>query len=238
MARSTARGPEPIFLRKQDWAYDYVREQIVSGALAAGAPIEQSILAVELGISRIPLREALARLETEGWVVGQPHHGLIVAENSIEDARDIYAGRIAIESTLAGAAAQQDLSAPTPQARLRAAQDALHRQESLLSGGPVAEMQASDSDFHMAIYEIAGLPKTLAAARTLYGLSGRYLRLYLQETFRSADSFHEHGHILDAVTAGDAERAAELTRAHVTRGLRVLEQNLFPSEDVSPDLTA
>lgn len=228
---------KPVFPRKQDWAYDYVREQIVSGDLEPGATIEQTTLAAQLGISRIPLREALARLEAEGWIVGQPHHGVVVAENSIEDARDIYAGRIAIESALAHAAAAQDLADSDQQSRIQEAQNALAQQEALLGGGPVSEMQASDSDFHMALYDMAGLPKTLSAARTLYGLSERYLRLYLNETFRSADSFHEHGRILDAVKAGDSEMAAELTRAHIERGLQVLEYNLFPTAQTSPELT-
>lgn len=221
----------PVFPRKQDWAYDYVREQILSGELCPGAQIEQATLAAHLGISRIPLREALARLEAEGWIVGQPHHGVVVAENSVEDARDIYAGRIAIEPALARAAARQDVDSPENQQQIAAARHALQRQERLLSGGTVSEMQASDHDFHMAVYEMARLPKTLSAARTLYGLSERYVRLYLNESFRSADSFHEHQEILDAVTEGDSEQARQLTEAHVTRGLKVLEQNLFPSTE-------
>lgn len=216
--------PAPRFPRKQDWAYQNVREQILSGELPAGARIEQEALAASLGISRIPLREALARLEAEGWLVGEPHHGVAVSKNSVEDARDIYASRMAVESTLAAMAAKNSRH----RGFLDGAREALGQQGHLLSNGTAEKFHRFDSEFHMGVYELAGLPKTLAVAKTLYSMSERYVRLYLGESFRSADSFREHCQILQAVEQGNADAACELTRAHIARGLSVLEERLLP----------
>ena len=73
------------------------RERILSGRLAADAPIRQDALALELGVSKIPLREALARLESEGLVVSHPNRGYIVRPLSRTDAEDVFDLRLRIE---------------------------------------------------------------------------------------------------------------------------------------------
>lgn len=225
-ATGPSRNPSQRYFRKQDWAYDQVRELILSGELAPGTRVDQETLAGRLGISRIPLREALARLEAEAWLEGQPHRGVVVTENSLDDARDVYAGRIAVESTLASVAA-----GTADEAALAPVLEALEKQRALIdAGAAAAEIQALDADFHMGVYELARMPKTLSAARTLYSMSGRYVRLYLGEADHSVVSFHEHEQILQAVTAGDAEAAGRLTREHIGRGLATLEQRLYPGQ--------
>ncbi|MEY9778325.1 GntR family transcriptional regulator [Arthrobacter sp. MW3 TE3886] len=208
-----------ISWRKQDWAYEQVREWILDGELKPGTRIDQEQLTAALGISRIPLREALAHLVAEGWIVGQPHRHLVVSELSLADARDVYSGRQAVESMLAGAAAQK----ARPDS-LDSVLEVLARQREAFSTAAIKEVQRLDKQFHMGIYQLARMPKTLASATTLYSMSERYVRLYLGDAERSMTSFHEHEAIMSAVASGDADAARKLTDEHIAHGLQVLEE--------------
>ncbi|MGQ7349005.1 GntR family transcriptional regulator, partial [Streptococcus suis] len=79
----------------------------VSGEIPTGAPIRQDALAADLGVSKIPLREALARLEQEGLLVSQANRGYTVRPMSAEQADEIYALRLAIEPAAAARAARE-----------------------------------------------------------------------------------------------------------------------------------
>lgn len=213
------------YFRKQDWAYDQVRAQILSGGIPAGKPIGQEDLADSLNISRIPLREALSRLKAEGWLEGLPHRRMVVPALSLAGARDIYTGRASLESTLARTAA-----AAGPHAPLAAARGVLDRQRHASDTGDLPGFRALDREFHMGIYALAGMPQTMSAAAQLYALGERYVGLYLGTTDRSGESLAEHARILDAVETGDADAAEALTREHISHGLVVLENFLLPAE--------
>jgi DNA-binding GntR family transcriptional regulator len=219
------------YFRKQDWAYEQVRAQILSGEIPAGRPIGQEDLAESLNISRIPLREALSRLKAEGWLEGLPHRRMVVPELSLDGARDIYAGRAALESTLARFAA-----AAGPHASLTAARAALGEQRAAFDAGDLARFRSLDRDFHMGLYALADMPQTMSAASQLYALGERYVGLYLGTVDRSGESLAEHATILEAIEAGDTATAERLTREHISRGLVVLEDFLLPeSSDPSPE---
>ena len=85
--------------------FDIVREQIVVGELATDMPIRQDALAAELGVSKIPVREALARLEQEGLLISHPNRGYLVRPMSAAEADEIYALRLALEPAAAAFAA-------------------------------------------------------------------------------------------------------------------------------------
>src|SRR3546814_618727 len=86
--------------------FDIVREQIVVGELATDMPIRQDALAAELGVSKIPVREALARLEQEGLLISHPNRGYLVRPMSAAEADEIYALRLALEPAAAAVAAE------------------------------------------------------------------------------------------------------------------------------------
>ncbi|MEE1802078.1 GntR family transcriptional regulator [Streptomyces sp. JV176] len=217
---NTTRPNAPWSLRKQDWAYQQLRERILTGALAPGEQLSQEALAGELGISRGPLRDALSRLAAEHLIVDRPHQKSIVAEVSVADARDIYNGRAALESVLAAAAAQAAFGE-----RGSLAADfglLLERQRIAVSLGDTAQVRLLDRQFHDALYALAAMPATLAALDQLRAKSDRYVALYLADAHRAQNSVDEHTAILDAFLGGDAEQSAALTRAHVLSGLGVL----------------
>ncbi|WP_308124914.1 GntR family transcriptional regulator [Streptomyces sp. NEAU-YJ-81] len=214
----------PWNLRKQDWAYQKLREHILTGRLAPGEKLSQERLAGELGISRGPLRDALSRLATENLVVDRPHQKWTVAEVSLADARDIYNGRAALESMLAAAAAQ----AASGERDARNAELALlvEQQRVAASMGDMAQVRAMDRQFHDTIYALAAMPASMAALNQLRAKSDRYIALYLADSDRAHTSVDEHTHILDALLDGDPEQSATLTRAHVLGGLSLLTGSL------------
>lgn len=210
----------PWSLRKTDWAYQQLREWILSGRLAPGERLAQERLAGELGISRGPLRDALSRLATENLVVDRPHQKWIVAEVSVADARDVYNGRAALEGMLAAAAAQ----APSARRAARCADldELLARQNEAADAADPALLRRLDRLFHDTVYALAEMPASLGALDHLRARSDRYIALYLADTSRAHTSVEEHTRILDALRAGDAPRASLLTRDHVLGGLTAL----------------
>src|SRR6478735_3847305 len=123
--------------------FEIVREQIVTGRLATNLPIRQDALAAQLGVSKIPLREALGRLEQEGLLVSQANRGYFIQPMSAEQADEIYAMRLAIEPA---AAAHAALVADAPaQAEAEAAFDRLDR----AFGSDLGEMAVRNRDFHI-----------------------------------------------------------------------------------------
>jgi DNA-binding GntR family transcriptional regulator len=206
--------------RKQDWAYEQVREWIISNKLKPGERIDQEKLATELGISRIPLRQGLGRLISEGLIRDNPHRQWVVTELTKGDVRDIYSGREVLEALLAAEAAinatDEDLAAMG---------DALDQQEALLAEGGIEDFRKADRVFHDVLYLAARMPKTLAALNGLFTMSDRYIRIYQSDASRAAASLAEHREIFAAVVAHDSARVADLVRAHVSRGRAHLEKS-------------
>ena len=210
----------PWNLRKQDWAYQQLRERILTCVLAPGEQLSQEGLAAALGISRGPLRDALSRLATEKLVVDRPHQKWVVADVSASDARDIYHGRAALEAMLAAAAARS-----AGGGRRRVDVDLgqlLDQQRAAAAADDRAAVRALDRRFHDGIYALAAMPASMAALDLLRAKSDRYIALYLADSDRARTSADEHRGILGAVVGGDADAAAALTRAHVMGGLTLL----------------
>jgi DNA-binding GntR family transcriptional regulator len=107
MAAGASRGPAttiatPIVHRKKaDLVADYLREQIVNGTYEPGRRMPLADLARDLGLSHMPVREALLRLEREGLVIGEPHKGMRVARLSRQDAEELFEIRCELEGLAA-----------------------------------------------------------------------------------------------------------------------------------------
>jgi DNA-binding GntR family transcriptional regulator len=197
--------PEQIF--------DLVRERIVSGSVPLDGPIRQDALANELGVSKIPLREALARLEQEGLLVSQPNRGFFVRSLNVEEAEEVYALRLKIEPDAVAAAAR--LANTVERTAARAALDALNRS---------IEEHSNDSGrlnraFHLTLVKPAKQSLTLQIVERLHIMAERYVRKHLEPVGRDTRANEEHENILAAWLASDAPRVAELTRAHIATTL-------------------
>lgn len=197
--------PEQIF--------DLVRERIVSGSVPPDLPIRQDALANELGVSKIPLREALARLEQEGLLVSQPNRGFFVRPLNVEEAEELYALRLKIEPDAVAAAA--GVASAADRTAARAALDALNRS---------IDHHAEDSGrlnraFHLTLVKPAKQALTLQIVERLHIMAERYVRKHLEPLGRDTRANEEHENILAAWTLGDTARVTELTRLHIATTL-------------------
>ena len=188
-------------------AVDALRRAILSGELLAGHSIRQEELAAQLGISRIPLREALRQLEAEGFVTSSPHRGVVVAALSLEELREICELRAQLECHLLA------LAVPAHDARSLALVDAAL--EAAASNESGERWTVLNHEFHRALYAPARRPMILGEVERYHAHTERYLHVHasLFEHFEVADL--EHRQIVSAVRARDGARAVAVLREHI-----------------------
>lgn len=214
------------FRTKADWAYLQLRRWIQSAELSPGVRLDQEDLAARLGVSRVPIRQALVKLEADGLVTSRPHIGATVAPVSLADAEDVYASRRVLESMLADAGALR--IEPTTLTDL---QDLLDRQRQALSEGDNPRFLELDREFHQTIYQSSGYVRSLELVDRLRDLSDRYVAVFLGSVDRAHVALDEHQRILDALKVANGEAAAQATQEHVARGLEVLREIVASHDD-------
>ena len=203
-----------------DQVFAEARERILSGRLPADAPIRQDALALELGVSKIPLREALARLESDGLVVSHPNRGFIVRPLSRADAEDVFDLRLRIEPNacvLGSLGADQ-----TAHDAARAAFDAL---DAALRNG-LADIGRRNREFHLALVRPSGRGVTVETVDRLLALSERYVRVHLGEHRRLDRASHEHETLLNAWLDRRTETVRREARTHIRATLVDLRAQL------------
>ncbi|RJS47999.1 GntR family transcriptional regulator [Nocardioides cavernaquae] len=188
-----------------------LRQRIIGLDLMPGARLVERDLAAELGVSRVPLREALQLLESEGLVVLVPRQGAIVAPFTADDVRHLFEVREYVEVPAAGLAATR--RTPDDIAQMRASVDSARHQAA--AGDELGAAEAN-ADFHMALVEATGNPLLISTAEML-DVRMRWL-FHLTRQRNALSQCQEHDQILRAIEAGDDELAEQLARAHVLSG--------------------
>ncbi|MFW6692125.1 GntR family transcriptional regulator [Streptomyces sp. MAR4 CNX-425] len=193
-----------------------IRDDIVSGFFAQGDRLAEEHLARRYGVSRVPVREALRTLESEGFVTTERHVGACVAEPTAQDAADLLEIRALLEPLGAARAAQR-----RTEAHLRVLHGLVRLGRERARRGHVAELPSLSTWFHETLAQATG-SRNLAAL--LVQLRRKVSWLYgASPAARSVESWDEHGAIADAVARGDAERAGALAVAHVERSTGAYE---------------
>lgn len=191
-------------------AADELRRRILEGDYPAGMPLRQAILAEELGISRIPFREALILLEAEGLVQLEAHKGAVVAGFSPEEVEELFEFRALLEPALL------EKSAPLLTEADYAELDAILREYSdeLRTHNP-GRWGALNTELHSLLYHRAGSPRMLATADQLLKSTDRFARMQLYYTDGRARAEKEHLEIVSECRAGNVKKAAKLLRQHI-----------------------
>jgi DNA-binding GntR family transcriptional regulator len=185
-----------------------LRAEIVAGDLEAGSRLRQVEIARRYGVSTTPVREALAALQQEGLVRLHPQRGAVVFVPDVDDLREHYEIRAALEALAAAKAAerfQPEWAAPLREylAEMREAP-------------PAARYIALNQRFHTELYAHSDCPKLTQMIAGLRDASSSYLHIYrAAEDFPVARLDAEHAEILAACLARDPERAARAVRAHL-----------------------
>ncbi len=198
-----------------------LRRGLVSGALRPGQRVTQEDVALHLGVSVAPVREALRVLEQEGQLVYRPRRGYVVTELRIADLEEIYELRRVLEERLARLALP-DLDDETL-TRVRAA-----ARECEVAGesGDVAHQLAANRRFHFALLEGAEQPHTMRMIRLLWDSTESYRASYYNSPAERRRAAKAHKRIIAAVAARDADRLVAELDAHRDRALAVLRDIL------------
>lgn len=195
----------------RDQAYTEIRQRIVSLGLPPGSTIDETQLRQELDLGRTPIREALLRLSEEGLVTIIPRRGMFVSDIGVKDLRQLFEIRVVLEPLAVRLAGQRGT-----------AQHWVKMEEALSSlpdaGSPLEneQMIRIDELCHMVIYDAANNVHLTTTLSSLYALSLRLWYYFLKEIGSMRGAIMEHGSMLEALQAGDIDRAARLMERHIT----------------------
>jgi DNA-binding GntR family transcriptional regulator len=186
-----------------------LRDAIISGELQPGSKLPINETATRLGVSSIPLREALRALEAEGLVAMSTHRGAAVAPISLKDMESIYSLRVELE----GMAIRQAGSRKMP-GWLESVRHALEEMTAAAGGDPARRVQAH-ANFHLSIYAGCDSPWLVRFITVLYYVSERYRQLLRPFRGTSESLLEEHGQILRWIELGEMDQAARFLQNHI-----------------------
>ena len=203
--------------------YQALRQEISRGVVGPGH-IHLRRLAERFGVSPVPVREALRRLEAEGLVSFGANRRITLNRLNQANLNEIFAIRIEVEG-LAVLQAVKDLSAHT---REITSLNKLILEMDRLEAKP-EDWQTANERFHKTIYSFSHMPRLEAIIGSLWATSEPYIRLYIRSIHSFRESQQEHRAILRQIEAGDAEGASGKMRQHLAGTLAVLRGRI--SED-------
>ena len=190
-----------------DFIVNTLRKAIIQGQFKANEPLRQDQIARDLGVSKIPLREALVQLKAEGLVTFLPQRGAIVSELSGTEVEEIYTMRIALETVA--------IEKAIP----------LLNNSSIIRAKSVLEIIESETDqnqwgelnweFHANLYQAAHMPMLLKTIHNLHNNVTRYLIIYLDRLSASNKSQKEHWELLKACQEQNPSQAVKILKKHL-----------------------
>ncbi len=196
-----------------------MQDRIVSGALPGGARLLPEAIAAELGISRMPVREAIRQLDAEGYVTIRPNRGAIVTSRTRAEVVELFEIRAALEGTALRLGAQA--------ASAEAFGDLGHELARLRSmGTDHAGWLERHDDLHDQLCRTSGRLQLEAECRR-YRLAVRpYMRLYLKSGRTFEQPGFEHEHLIEALRRRDGELAERRMRSHILANAEAIAQCL------------
>ncbi len=188
--------------------FEVLRERIVTGSIQGEQAIRQDALAAELGVSKIPLREALARLEQDGLLTSHANRGYFVQPMSASQADEIYELRLRIEPRAAAQACER--ASESEQATARKAFERLDA----IADANLAESALGNRVYHASLVRPCGRLLTTQLVERLLILSERYVIAHLQPAGRGSRAHKEHLEMLEAWLARDAKAVERMVETH------------------------
>lgn len=223
-ARAVRPLERPQPLREQ--VYEAIAEMIIGRELKPGEHLVENELAAHLGVSRQPVREALQRLQTEGWVDLRPAHGAFVHVPTDEEADQLLAVRTLLEAESARLAAKNG----TPE-QIEQLREAQRRGVEAVAADDQEEMVAANAALHAHVVAMSG--NTVLA--DLIASVDRRVRWYYLPIARSRgkDAWDEHAEIIEAIEERNSRRAGNLMRQHTDRTREIYHD--WREEDASEE---
>lgn len=196
---------------------EVLRNAIKRGILEPGERLMEVQLAEELGISRTPVREAIRKLEQEGYVIMMPRRGTYVSSLSVHDVKEIFEIRSALE-TLAAVLATMRIE-PEELDKLRAL---LTEIEGHIKNNDMDKIVATDIEFHGLLYQVSRNERLVAIISNLMEQLARFRTLSMSYPGRLQETLAEHRAMVEAIAAGNEDAAREAAERHMEQAEETL----------------
>ena len=217
---------------RAELAYQALLDGICDGSLQPGMQLVQEELAVQLGVSRHPIQQALARLKADGLLQNSAGRGLCVSPLDLSRMRAHYEIRNALDCLAAGLAATRVANQDVDLKKVRRSAEAIiKRGRKAVVDNTVKDMIRHDIDFHSYLYEISGNALIASTAESHWRFLRRVMGDVLRKAERPPSIWEQHQDILDAVLAGDPVIAQQLAGRHIELASERLTQALGSTED-------
>ncbi|WP_027364290.1 GntR family transcriptional regulator [Desulfotruncus alcoholivorax] len=190
--------------------FETLREAIIQGRLEPGERLMEIQLAEEMGVSRTPVREAIRKLELEGFVVMVPRKGAYVAGISVKDIVDVFEVRAALEALAAGLAAERATAE-----ELEEMERAVLQIYEVSNGNNLNTLVERDTNFHELIYKASRNQRLVQTLVHLKEQIQRFRTTSLALPGRGKHAVEEHKNIVEAISSRNVELAGNLAREHI-----------------------
>lgn len=207
---------------------DLVRQRIISGQLPAGTPLRQEKLAAELGVSRVPLREAIRQLEAEGLVVSELHKGTVVSSLSREELEELFELRVQLETWLFSLAIPRMTEADFALADAVLAETA--------AKATVETWGDYNWRFHSSLLAPSGRSMALKQLQTVHNNANRYINLQLAVVADVEHELVDHRRLLAFARLRDVEGGVRLLRDHIEHVAENLVLSIGENRQTSPNV--
>lgn len=201
----------------RELVFESLREAILLGRLRPGERLMELQLADEMGVSRTPVREAIRKLELDGFVVMIPRKGAYVAGITIKDIADVFEVRAALEGLAAGLAAERITDNELDQL-----ERALVHVRDFQIGSDIGGFAEGDTAFHDIIYQASRNQQLVQIITHLREHIQRFRRTSLSQPGRTKIALDEHRAIVEAIAERDTEQARILAREHIENAEQIL----------------
>lgn len=196
---------------------DAIRNAIMNGSLQPRERLMEIQLAEELGVSRTPIREALRKLELEGFIVMVPRKGAYVADLTFKDIADVFEIRAALEGLAAGLAAER-----ITEEELESMERLLVGKQEAITSGDIDRLVEVDTSFHELLYKASRNERLANIISNLREQIQRFRLTSLSFPGRNKESLQEHKQLVEAIQSRDSQLARHLAQEHIENAENVL----------------
>lgn len=229
-SRGLVEGVGSDGARQAEQAYRRIKDAILRGEMPIGHQRLEPALALELGMSRTPVHEALVRLQDEGYVELQPRRGMRVLPLSPRDIREITELLACLEVE----AAERTAARRLPPDALAAFDAAIEAMDRALEAADIEGWNRADYRFHVLLIESCGNRYLVDTAKRFLEKANRFR--FLTSSHRSPPVYSNvnHAAVVEAIRRGDSQSAGEIHRAHKRRWMRELDDILARLDSAAP----
>jgi|SRR5690625_4033931 len=198
-----------------------LRRSITSGELAPGSAIQQVAVAESMGVSRVPVREALKILEGEGHVVYEPHRGYSVASLNASDLKEIYRLRELLETL-----AVKNAGSQFNDGLVKRMHELVLLMDGAIAKDDAAELTEYNRQFHFALIEASQKPRLIKMIFQLWDASDAYRGVYFTQEDNRNEVQREHRLMIDAVRQRNIDELIKLLDQHRNRACKSVSEQL------------